>query len=314
MNIQWSGPVGGIGNRMLALAAASSLVKLLQSEIHFNWAEEPRCKCEYDEVFGEMPGLMVDRIESSGYSRIETGWKDPDGILKGFEEILHIKLDEETYYYQFLKSLRDLNYSEYVREQLSRCLKKCQGNYNLALHIRRTDRIVHHKKVYKHGFDAINIIRNTGIKKSIQYLFLPESVISQLENRYFTDILKKNFSNFPDSTYSLYCDSRDELESTLQYFRNAGIPDQHYLMSYCADPKNECWGEFGIRKTSMRDALVELLEMSKSSWIAQNNRASTFSVVAAIIGRIKIISQTPAHKFWRRIKAILGESPNTIST
>jgi hypothetical protein len=299
---------------MLALAAASSLAKLLQSEIHFNWAEEPRCKCGYHEVFGEMPGLMVDKRESSGYSRIETGWKDPAGIFKGFEEALHVQLSEEVYYYQFLESLRDLNYSEYVRVQLSRCLKKRQGYNNLAIHIRRTDRINHHKKVYKHGFDALNIIRNTGIKKSIQYLFLPESVISQLENRYFTDILKKNLSNFPDSTYSLYCDSQDELEHTLQYFRNAGIPDQPYFMSYCADPKNKCWGEFGIRNTRMSDALVELLEMSNSSWIAQNNRASTFSVAAAIIGRVKIISQKPAHKFWRKIKAILGENPNTIST
>ncbi len=298
---------------MLALAAASALSKILHSKITFSWENSPVCPCEYSDLFKEIPGLKVNQASDKHRHYVKTDKWNPIRILNDFKQALRIEINEADYYHKFIKSLRAFEYNEYVTHRLSDCIKKLERNNNLAIHIRRTDRITFHKKVYIHKLFAIPIIRNTGIGKSLQYLLLPDSLIRRTENKYLFNLLKKNLACHPDSTYSLYSDSQYELEKANKYFIDSGIHTHHYHPGYCDAQGNGCWKKIGNRHTSMQDALIDLLEMSNSNRIAQNNPASTFALVSSIIGCVKIVSKQPMHEFWRKITTVLGEQPNAIT-
>jgi hypothetical protein len=314
MPIQWSGPSGGLGNRMLALASASALAGLLDTQIAFNWPETPDCPCRYTDLFQQIDGLRVEPMPGGHRNRVTTcGW-NPVRIFKGFTAALGTRVEEADFYYAMIRALRALRYSDDVREKISDCTAIRRGHAHLALHIRRTDRYRFHRTVYRHKLYAFSIVRNTGMGKSLQYLLLPESWVRHIENRYLGKLLEGFLTACPDATYTLYGDSGTEIEDLKQFIKTVGIMDERHYPAFCSRLAAGRRRQFGIRQAHPRDALVDLLEMSTSDQIAQNNPASTFSLVAAMIGGVQIISKQPIHAFWRKMQAVLKKPPNEIVT
>ncbi|MHA7870879.1 MAG: hypothetical protein ACX939_00875 [Hyphococcus sp.] len=56
--------------------------------------------------------------------------------------------------------------------------------------------------------------------------------------------------------------------------------------------------------------MLEMLCLASCDAIAQNNRASTFSLVASIIGATPIVTPRPRYPFWTTIEETTGMSPN----
>jgi hypothetical protein len=314
MPIQWSGPTGGLGNRMLALASASALAGLLDTQIGFTWLVTPACPCRYSDLFERIGGLRVEPLPGGRRKHVVTcGW-NPIRIFKGFTSALDTRVKEADFYYEMIRALRALRYSDDVREKISGCAAIRRGDKHLALHARRTDRYRFHRTVYRQKLSAFSIVRNTGMIKSLQYLLLPESWVRCIENRYLGKLLEGFLAAYPDATYTLYSDSGTEIEDLKQFIKTAGIMDERHYPAFCSRLADGRGGQFGIRDVHPRDALVDLLEMSTSDQIAQDNPASTFSLVAAVIGGVKIISKQPTHAFWRRMQAVLKKPPNEIVT
>ncbi len=311
MSIYWSGPTGGLGNRMLGLASASAVAGLLEKEIFFSWRNTPRCPCEYNELFSSISGLRIGHPPKLGQRIVQTDGWNPVRVVNDFEKSLRVEIDRETFWYRMVHTLRTLEYSHSVTSKLAKFHKLSSGTDSLAIHVRRTDRLIHHGRLYRHKLSAYRIARNTGLKKSLQYLLFPTPFVCRLENRTLLTLLKNFLSKYPTATYSLYCDSREEHDRVRQYFKDGGIPVMKYRAGYCGLPESGAWGTYGIRNTRVRDALVELLEMSRNHYIVQNNPASTFSLVAAIIGSVPIISRKPTHEFWQAIAEKLGAEPNS---
>ena len=253
-----------------------------------------------------MPGGHRKRVVTSGWN--------PVRIFKGFSSTLDTKVEEADFYYKMIRALRAFRYSDDVREKMSECTAIRRGDTHLALHTRRTDRFRFHRTVYRHQLSAFSIVRNTGMIKSLQYLLLPESWVRGIENHYLGKLLEGFLSAYPDATYTLYADSETEIEDLQQFINTAGMMDSRHYPAFCRRSADGRRGPFGMRDVHPRDALVDLLEMSTSDRIAQNNPASTFSLVAAMIGRVQIISKQPTHAFWRRMQAVLKKPPNEIVT
>ena len=312
MTIQWSGPSGGLGNRMLALASTSAIAGLLNAEIVFPWVNSPVCPCGYDDLFRHIPGIRVQRSGPSPGRIVQTDRWNPVRIGNDFERALGIKLNDEDYYLRFIQALRTMTFSDDVRYRLSRRTVSGDHRTVLSVHIRRTDRMPHHRKLYRHPFSAFRIARNTGFLKSMHYLSLPESMVVRMENKAMARIIRTFIRETPHAVYSVYSDSREGVQGMIRFCRAAGISEHRYAPGYPGSQGSDYWGEYGMRKTRIRDALVELVEMSESSGIIQNNPASTFALVASIRGRVPIVSKQPIHEFWRKITRVLGDTPNRI--
>lgn len=315
MSIQWSGPSGGLGNRMLALASASALAGLLDTQITFTWPVTPDCPCRYTDLFQQIDGLVVEPMPGGHRHRVVTcGW-NPVRIFKGFTTALvGTRVEEADFYYAVIRALRAFRYSDNVWRKISGGTPDRRGHTHLALHTRRTDRYRFHRTVYRHKVYALSIMRNTGMAKSLQYLLLPESWVRNIENRYLGKLLQGFLAAYPGATYTLFGDSETEIEELKRFINAAGIMEGRHYPAFCSRSAAGCGGQFGIRDAHPCDALVDLLEMSTSDLIAQSNPASTFSLVAAMIGGVQIISKQPTHAFWRRMQAVLKQPPNEIVT
>jgi hypothetical protein len=314
MGIEWSGPTGGLGNRMLALASASALSGLLGEEIGFTWDESDACPCRFGDLFSDIEGLREGRRAAGHTRRAKTcGWH-PVRIRKGFEKALKVRTREDEYYYAMIRALRNFGYSDTIETDLAECRKNRGGKAILSVHLRRGDRYEHHRRVYRHHVYAFNIIRNTGYRKSLQYLLLPETRNRKNEYEDIRRRVTAHLKAYPGGAYTLYGDSKADLNHLNGFLAQSGIPAASYAPGFCSRREEELREAHGIRDTHPREALVELLEMATGHGIVQNNPASTFSLVAAIIGRVRINSRQPSHAFWLKIRKVLGAAPNEIVT
>lgn len=313
MIVSWSGAEGGLGNRMLGIASALALSKILNSEITFTWNNNRNCPAEYADLFKAMPGLHVNNNPKDKLIQVKTSGWDPINIFEGFKTQIDNDLDLENFLFEFIRSLKDLPFSDYVKQQFLNWKKNLIVKTNLAIHIRRTDRIEHHKYLYKKIFSKqfLYIIRSTGLIKSLQYTFFSPDYLKSIENNSMKKLLNQYLSDKPGITYSLYCDSFEDLIQTEKEFNNISY-SLCYYPSYCSINRDEIWGQFGVRKTQIQDALIDLLCMSASTWIAQNNSASSFSLVASIIGGTPIVTRQPTHNFWKKIIKIFDKKPYDI--
>ncbi len=190
MSIYWSGPTGGLGNRMLGLASASAVADVVESEICFSWRNTPRCPCEYNALFTSIPGLRISHPPKRSQKIVQTDGWNPVRIVNDFENNLRVEFDRETFWYRMVHTLRTVEYSHSVNKKLTESRNPLSGRDALAIHIRRTDRLVHHGRLYRHKHRAFRIARNTGLVKSLQYLLCSTSLTCHLENRTLSNLLK----------------------------------------------------------------------------------------------------------------------------
>ncbi|MGB5710986.1 MAG: hypothetical protein WBM44_08755, partial [Waterburya sp.] len=283
MTIQWIGPKSGLGNRILALGSVLALSKSLQSTIVFPWRVQPDCPAEYNELFEEMPGIRIDNLLKSSDSLIMTSW-EPIGIFQSFKKALKHQISLEEYCFYFIEALRSLRYSDLIMDRLNSHYSQIQNNKNLAIHLRRTDRLAYHKnslqgllstKHHKRKKSFLTI-KSTGLYKALQYSLLPISSIRDMENNYLAKICEKSLNEDRDLTYSIYADSHQELLTLQQQIRSRiASAERLYIPSYCNSPESQLWGTFGKRNTSIQNALIELLGMSRSIGILQNISVSS---------------------------------------
>lgn len=323
MTIKWIGPKSGLGNRILALGSVLALSKILQSTIVFPWRVQPDCPAKYNELFEEMPGIRIDNnLLKSSDSLIMTSW-EPIGIFQNFKKSLKHQISLEEYCFYFIEALRSLRYSNLITDRFNSHYNQIQNNKNLAIHLRRTDRLTYNKnslqgllstKRHKRKKSFLSI-KSTGLYKALQYSLLPINSIRAMENNYLAKICEKSLNKDCDLTYSIYADSHHELLTLQQQIRSRiASAERLYIPSYCNSPESEVWGTFGTRNTSIQDALIELLCMSRSIGILQNISVSSFSICSSIIGSSPILTSQPKHLFWRVIQKILGKPPYEIKT
>jgi hypothetical protein len=144
MTIKWIGPKSGLGNRILALGSVLALSKSLQSTIVFPWRVQPDCPAEYNELFNEMSGIRIDNLLKSSDSLIVTSW-EPIGIFQNFKKALKHQISLEEYCFYFIEALRSLRYSDLIMDRFNSHYSQTQNNKNLAIHLRRTDRLAYNK-------------------------------------------------------------------------------------------------------------------------------------------------------------------------
>lgn len=322
MALNWIGPSGGLGNRILALSSVLAISKMLETTISFPWVSNPSCTVAFHDLFDEMPGINIDKsIREKDNLFGKNDW-EPIFIFQEFRNKTRHNINSEEFCILFLRAMRSLRFKESLLNEVSSYYTDRTTNKNLAIHIRRTDRLNHHKASLRGLLSAdinkvkhsIGIIKNTGVLKTLQFGLLPESISKQIENRNIVPKTTRYLREQNYNSYSIYADSIELTKELHQYFVRMGFSEQYYMPGYCANKAGKISGAttFGIRETSVQDAMIELLGMSKSSGIIQNNSASTFSLSSAIIGRTPILSSEPKHQFWRTIKKILGKYPNEV--
>lgn len=321
MSLHWIGPAGGLGNRILALGSVLALSKLLDTTIIFPWISNSSCNVAYDELFDEMHGIKIDNSLVGNQLFGVNDW-EPVTIFREFNNHIHQTITAEEFCISFISAMRSLKFKKSLLNEFFSYYTEHRTHKNLALHIRRTDRIIHHKASLKGILTTdmkkvrynLKIIRNTGVFKTLQYGLLPENLSRKFEYRGIAKstiryLQKQNFGS-----YTIYADSFDLSNDLHHLIKNMGISDQYYIPGYCIGKADRTYkSDFGKRETSIQDAMIELLGMSKSSGIIQNNSASTFSLCSAIIGQTPILSSKPRHQFWKTIKKTLGKYPNEVS-
>ncbi len=298
--LSWTGPIYGLGNRLLAMAAAAAVGSMVDRPVAFGWRNDDECPCDPEELFESSERMRIVANEPLADAELDTLEWDPLLILQRAQQILGKALPVRPFLEAFLHALRTLPIRSDILDQARAwSLAPERGDGNVALHVRRTDRIAHHRNVFERGA-PINEILTFGVGKSLFYLVSSPERIRSVENRWLLRQLRSAAgSSMGERTYTLYCDSRSELE-LLESWLLRRASDLGYYPSPATEA--EAWTTRQLRETSTRDALVELLAMSSASAIIQSNRTSTFSLVAALIGRAPIVSRRPAHRFWREIE------------
>lgn len=315
MTLQWIGVAGGLGNRLIALGSILALSKSLETEITFPWPVDLSCSSKYSDLFDEMQGIHVeDSNEPIDGSIGKSRW-EPMGIFTDFQRILEHSISLEEYCYHFVDAMKSIKFrADVVSDYRSHYTQDSVIN-NLAIHIRRTDMIDHHRHPLGNYFSSDrkvkrrtrNAFRELGIIKSIQYSILSSNSIRAVENNYLAKIISSKLSKGLYSSYSIYVDSKNEIEIFQKQLNRQGISSECYFPSYCNLIKNSTWGSFGRRNTSTRDALIEILGMSSSSGILQNISTSTFSICSSIIGGVPILTSQPRHWFWKTMQNVFGK-------
>lgn len=318
MVIHWSGPQGGLGNRIFGICSAITLARLAKADIAFDWHNNDECPADFNDLFQPITGVHIGKSRKDCDLQIESAPWNPIKIFFKFKNSLNIDTDEKEFILLFLKSLQELKYSNHINSAVETWIQHHKSTINIAIHVRRTDRIDHHKRSFKNLLRTQNleasryIIRATGIGKTLEYALLPKKIICHIEDRRIVNSVRQYLTQNPLATYTLYCDSQTDLEQLKEKFVRTEINTNRFKPSHSDSSTHDVWQKNTFRKTSMQDALIDLLCMSKSNAIVQNNPASTFSVLASIIGKSDIVSRQPTHDFWVLAKKLLVLPPNKL--
>ncbi len=308
MQYWWSGPVCGLGNRLIAFAA----VKACAGEyiIRFPWSDDPSCPGRFEEVFetrsnfAPAPAPLDDDVILNTH-----GW-EPLTIYGQLNEALQLNLTLEEFCRKFVSELRSLEIRDDLKSAVRGWRSGCKGGL-LGVHLRRTDRTALHRDQFR-AF----LLRRQGLNRelpfylSAMYGLLPSRFVSEYENRVLLSSMRKYKSAKPDARYAVLSDDEAE-RSTFQIA--VPRPDQ---TDWCFSGDDVLLvnkldaNKSGLRRSGVAHAMSDLLKLSTCDAIAQSNRASTFSIVAAIMGATPILTPAPRYPFWQAIEESTGLAPN----
>lgn len=233
---------------------------------------------------------------------VETHPWEPFSIYEAFNERLALGLSSAEFSHRFIHTLRTLPFKDEFFQHAKTWRDSIEADRLTGVHLRRTDRAELHRKQFR-AF----LLRKQGLNRelplylSAMYGLLPEALVHQYENLIIGMLLRKHQIH----SYALFSDSAASVAAFDRVVQKLGLKKAN--TSNRADNS----AEFVLRETSLRGAFLELLCLAQCNTIAQNNRASTFSLVAAIIGAKPILTPQTHYPFWQTIETQTGFMPNS---
>ncbi len=276
--------------------------------VQFPWSNDPSCPGEYEDIFEPVPGFERAVAPVPGSIYVETGW-EPFGVYDQFNRVLALNLPQAEFSRRLVLELRRLPFRPAL-VQAAADWRQAQGGQPLVgVHIRRTDRIDLHRKQFNDfltGKAGIN--RELPVYLTAMYGLCPPGFIRSYENAMLSLALRRYKSAFPDFSYAVFTDDRDEAGGFHKAADNYGAGGARRLKQ---SPQTEYMAKTDrLRRTTIADAVVDLLCLSQCDAIAQGNRASTFSLVASILGSRPVITAKTMYPFWRQIENDTEMTPN----
>ena len=175
-----------------------------------------------------------------------------------------------------------------------------------GVHIRRTDRSAQHRQQFRDFLARKSgLSRELPIYLSALYGISPPQFMQRWENAALALSLGRFARTSGRFDFAIFS---DDANATLA-FKNAAKFYRVCGAAVDTEPGRMNSGG-GIRRTELKDAVVDLLRLAQCDAIVQSNRASTFSLVAAIYGAKPIISAKTMYPFWNIIEASTGMEPN----
>lgn len=307
----WSGPIGGLGNRLIAIAAVKACIG--NRRVFFPWLNDSSCPGDFHEILDPIPNLRVGSISPKNGIPLNTHNWEPLSIYSQLNKELDLSLSKSEFCLGFVHALRHLPINSDLKDQATQWRQSRGCEPMIGVHIRRTDRMAQHRDEFRKA-----IFRNQGISRELPiglgaaYGIFPPGVISFYENTIIGAQLKKFKSQNKNFGFSIFVDNPQYIEGVKKMARWSGISNTTHLEPGPISLERTADADQGNRQTSLTNAVVDLLCLASCDAIIQSNRASTFSLVASIIGRTPIVSAKTGYPFWHAIetasaKALYGE-------
>ncbi len=304
--IWWAGPICGLGNRMMALAAVRACAG--DTPVRFIWSNDDSCPGEYEDVFIATDAFAPAEAAPDDVRVIQTGW-EPYEIFEVFRKELGLDVSRATFSARLVAALDGLAFHD-AHLGASKDWRAAQGEAPLVgIHVRRTDRTAQHRRQFRDF-----LMRKSGLNRELPLLLTalyglaPTSLLRVYENAHLTSAYRGYCKNLSDCSFAVFADDEIEAQNVeTAIARNA--PKALRRKGPDSEPLQHLQR---LRRTSLSSAMIDLLCLSKCDAIAQSNRASTFSLVAAMIGRTPILTATSRYPFWLKLEEDLGAAPNAL--
>jgi len=329
----WSGPIGGLGNRLIALATMRACAG--ERVIHFPWSVDPSCPGDYADILKPMPCLAPGSKPLPGSIELETHNWEPLTIYQQLNAALDLNLPLPEFCRRFVSALRSLPFHDEFKGFTSGWRAAAGDVPLVGVHIRRTDRAAYHRDQFR-AF----LMRKQGMNRELPlhlsalYGLCPAPAVRAYENAAVASALRRYGKKAPGFHYAVFSDATMAEHSVVKTAARLGVSNKkHFTYASGADDAAQSnsarlehlvfeasqsnalesllrvlkrkTGDplFLQRQTTIKDAVMDLLCLAQCDAIAQGNRASTFSLVAALIGAKPIITGKPRYPFWIAIEA-----------
>lgn len=305
----WTGPICGLGNRLIALAAVRACIN--EQVLYFPWSEDPSCPGAYEDILEPMDNLQPRHARARGWPVLQThGW-EPLQIYAELKEALALDLSLADFCKKLVLELRGLPFKEALSARALEW-RNSKGDAPLVgVHIRRTDRSALHRDQFR-AF----LMRKQGLNRELPiylsalYGIFPSDFMSFYENVALVCALFSYKGEHEDFRYAVFSDSEQEISGFEKTAARAGIKNELRLTQSPAQESGVSMKAQVLRQTTIQDAVIDLLCLSQCDAIAQSNRASTFSLVASIIGAKPIITPKTRYPFWLSVEENTALSPS----
>jgi len=304
--IWWAGPICGLGNRIMALAAVRACAG--DRPVRFIWSNDDSCPGDYEDVFIATDLFAPAEAAPDDARVIQTGW-EPYEIFESFKKELGLDFSRATFSARLIAALDGSGFHE-AHLGAAKSWRAAQGETPLAgIHVRRTDRTAQHRQQFRDF-----LMRKSGLNRELPVLLTalyglaPSPLLRAYENAHLTSALRGFCTARSECAFAVFAD--DEFEA--QNVENAIARSAPKALRRKGPDSEPLQHLQSLRRTSLSGAMADLLCLSKCDAIAQSNRASTFSLVAAMIGRRPILTAKSRYPFWLKLEEDLGAAPNAL--
>ena len=297
MEFWWSGSPGGLGNRLVAMAAIIAAGD--GHKFYFRWRENDACPGKYEHILDPIPSLTPVAERLPGLQVIRTSTWNPMQIYNQLNMHLgrHMPLDEFSR--RFVVALRSMPFKQALIEEAQSWRQTATEGELIGIHLRRTDRFERHRKSLTEQSQELEIL---PLYQRFLYAYAPGKMISGVENLIICRTIRKARSNRVPIQAAIFSDSAEELKMLVQFAKATGIPGSRFVKTISA-PRRPYDSNFRRRReTGLRASVVDFISLSTCERIIQNNNLSTFSIAAALYGSSSIISVEPSNSIWQVAK------------
>jgi hypothetical protein len=291
--IHWVGSQGGLGNRLMGVGAIMAASKSLKREITFTWVANHECPGDFESHFRfsmDHPPRVYN--SKSGIDSIELVLNNPGLVPSQLCDELcrnNLVLPPKS---EFLKSvalcLRQLVPTSCIDSVITTVSQRIPLQECLGIHIRQTDRNESMRK-FPGARQLYYRIKTIGARETLHHLIADDSTTSKrLERRLVRKLLSPEIRDF--RRVFLVADNQQGQE----YFKS--LLERHGFYVYT---RYICFTDDQLRKTSLRDAVIDLYLLSSCKGILSNHNSSTFPLIAALLGGSRFYNYGNRHEMAR---------------